>query len=150
MPTAPHKGAKRPTVSIVGSGRLGTALAIALSRANYQIEAVVAHGAAHARRAAGVMPKPGTKALSRSQLARLPASQILFITTPDGEILNIATQIAELKASSKGRTVFHTSGALPASEVLAPLAAAGFATGSLHPLVSVSEARTGADKLRGE
>ena len=38
---------------------------------------------------------------------------------------------------------------MAASEVLAPLALAGFATGSVHPLVSISEPRSGAEKLRG-
>jgi len=44
--------------------------------------------------------------------------------------------------------VLHTSGAL-SSSVLAPLAEVGFHTGSIHPLVSVSEPRAGAKALRG-
>jgi predicted short-subunit dehydrogenase-like oxidoreductase (DUF2520 family) len=46
------------------------------------------------------------------------------------------------------RTVLHTSGAL-SSNVLSPLAGAGFRTGSLHPLLSVSDPAAGAAKLRG-
>jgi len=42
----------------------------------------------------------------------------------------------------------HTSGAL-ASDVLEPLRNAGFAAGSLHPLVSISESRSGAELLTG-
>jgi predicted short-subunit dehydrogenase-like oxidoreductase (DUF2520 family) len=44
--------------------------------------------------------------------------------------------------------VIHTSGAL-SSKALAPLARAGFHTGSLHPLVSVSEPHSGAKALYG-
>jgi predicted short-subunit dehydrogenase-like oxidoreductase (DUF2520 family) len=42
----------------------------------------------------------------------------------------------------------HTSGAL-SSEVLAALAAKGFQTGSIHPLVSISDPVSGAAALRG-
>jgi predicted short-subunit dehydrogenase-like oxidoreductase (DUF2520 family) len=41
----------------------------------------------------------------------------------------------------------HTSGAL-ASDALEPMRGAGFAAGSLHPLVSISESRSGAKLLR--
>ena len=88
-------------------------------------------------------------ALSEREIQALPASKIILITTPDGEILKTAERIAALEASSRSRTVLHTSGALAASEVLAPLAEAGFATGSLHPLVSISEPRSGVKKLQG-
>ncbi|HMJ25639.1 MAG TPA: DUF2520 domain-containing protein, partial [Pyrinomonadaceae bacterium] len=40
----------------------------------------------------------------------------------------------------------HTSGAL-ASDVLKPMRSAGFAVGSLHPLISISESRAGAKLL---
>ena len=144
---SPGKG-KKPTVSIVGSGRLGTALAMALRSSQYEIEAFVSRKVAHARRAAALV-RPAAIALSEKDLQGLPASKIILITTPDGEILKTAERIASLGASPRGRTVLHTSGALAASEVLAPLGAAGFATGSLHPLVSISEPRAGAEKLRG-
>lgn len=139
---------KKLTVSIVGSGRLGTALAKALAVSHYEIEALVSRKIAHARRAAALVDS-ATIALAETELEGLPASKIILITTPDGEILKTADRLASLEASPRGRTVLHTSGALAASEVLAPLAAAGFATGSLHPLVSISEPGTGADKLRG-
>ncbi|HEU4477566.1 MAG TPA: Rossmann-like and DUF2520 domain-containing protein [Pyrinomonadaceae bacterium] len=148
MSDSRRRKSKSLSVSVVGSGRLGTALARALASATYEVEAVVARRIARARRAAELLG-PGTLALSEEQLDRLPASKIVFITTPDAEILKIATRIAGLEGSSKGRTVLHTSGALSASEVLAPLAAAGFSTGSIHPLVSISESRVGAEKLRG-
>ncbi len=148
MSIARPRRSKKPTVSIVGSGRLGTALAQALFVSNYKIEAVVAQRIAHSRRAASLLGS-ATLALSEKDLQVLPASKIILITTPDGEILKTAARIATLGAAPRGRTVLHTSGALAASEVLAPLAAAGFATGSLHPLVSISDPRTGSEKLRG-
>ncbi len=121
---------------------------MALSASHYEIEALVSRKIAHARRAAALVGS-ATIALSEKEMQALPASKIILITTPDGEIQKTAARIAALNASPRARTVLHTSGALAASEVLAPLAAAGFATGSLHPVVSISEPRTGAEKLRG-
>ena len=148
MSIARSRKNKKPTVAIVGSGRLGTALAKALCDSHYKIEAIVARQIAHSRRAASLLSSP-TLALSEKDLQGLPVSKIILITTPDGEILKTAAKIAALKAPPRGRTVLHASGALAASEVLAPLAAAGFATGSLHPLVSISDPQTGSEKLRG-
>src|SRR5215204_6793130 len=107
MPSPPSQAGKKPNISIVGSGRLGTALAIALSSLNYDVQALVARTVGHARRAAALVGS-STLALSVSQLNRLPASQLIFITTPDGAILDTAKRIANLEISSQGRTVLHT------------------------------------------
>jgi predicted short-subunit dehydrogenase-like oxidoreductase (DUF2520 family) len=135
------------TVSIIGAGRLGTALARALSDCGYTIEAIVARRISHARRAVQLS---GTRALALTsqQLSRLPASDILFITTPDDAIAGTAAQLAAtFHEPQRGRTTLHASGAL-SSEVLSKLRDAGFSTGSLHPLVSVSDSVQGARSLR--
>ena len=81
---------------------------------------------------------------------RLPESKIIFISTPDDEILNTATCIAELaEDSARGRTVLHTSGAL--SVFRGPGAVGG--EGLSHWLGSSAcfgeRATSGADKLVG-
>jgi predicted short-subunit dehydrogenase-like oxidoreductase (DUF2520 family) len=82
-------------------------------------------------------------------LPELPPSQILLITTPDDAIDAVARNLARAqKGMPGGRTVLHTSGAL-SSEWLKPLIDIGFHTGSLHPLVSVSDPAMGAANLRG-
>ena len=139
----------RPTVAVVGAGRLGTALALALTSCGYDLRAVVARRLAHARRAAALLKKPDALALSSAQLERLPQTQLLFIATPDDEVAGTAARLAALSSPNEGqRVVFHTSGAL-SSEVLAPLRERGFQTGSMHPLASVSEPLSGAERLRG-
>ena len=136
----------RPTISIIGAGRLGTALALALSGCGYQVEAVVSRVQAHARRAARLIDA-NTLALTTKQLHRLPPSSLLFITTPDDAISETAARISEeIKGRVRGRVALHTSGAL-SSEELRGLREAGFSTGSMHPLVAVSEARAGALSL---
>jgi predicted short-subunit dehydrogenase-like oxidoreductase (DUF2520 family) len=142
-----YQAKQQTTVSIIGAGRLGTALGRALSACGYRIEAVVARKSTHARRAAelsGTQPR----ALTLRQLGQLPASRLLFITTPDDAIAATAAQLAAtFPAQQRGRTALHASGAL-SSEALSDLRTAGFAVGSLHPLVSVSEPVHGAESLR--
>jgi len=139
------KTAKYPTVSIIGAGRLGTALAIALDSCGYRIEALVARRPGHARKASKLI-SGNCQSLSEDQLEKLPDSALFLIATPDDAISGVATSLAKAKSSNPQRTVLHTSGAL-SSEVLEPLAARGFHTGSLHPLVSISDPKQGAGAL---
>ena len=146
----------KPTISIIGAGRLGTALARALSTRGYRIEAVVARRKQSALRAARLAGAQ-MLALTRRQLDLIPESDILFITTPDDSLEETAQHLASLikgrpagSGSSgrkqKKRIALHASGAL-SSAILLSLKDVGFATGSLHPLVSVSEPVHGAERL---
>ncbi len=133
------------SVAVVGAGRLGTALALALGRCGYEVRALVSLKAGHARRAAkraGVR----TLALGVEELERLPAAALLFITTPDDAVEETARLLSSTLISDGG-VVLHASGAL-SSEVLAPLRKGGRAVGSVHPLASVSDAASGAESLR--
>lgn len=142
----------KPEVSIIGTGRLGTAIAIALAEEGYSIAALVAHRRESVRRAAAL---PGrlldglTRVLAVKELAKSRAPELLIIATPDDQIAKVAETVAKLDWNiGPNSTVLHTSGALSAS-VLSPLRKNGWSTGSLHPLVSVSEPMVGARLLRG-
>jgi predicted short-subunit dehydrogenase-like oxidoreductase (DUF2520 family) len=145
---APAPRAQRlRTVSIIGTGRLGTALGLALAGCGYHVEALVARRKSHARRAARLIPTEPL-ALSSAELDRLPSSDILFITTPDDLINETASRIAaEIKETRKRRVALHSSGALSSNE-LKSLSRVGFHVASMHPLIAVSEARDGAESLR--
>lgn len=137
---------RKTTISIIGAGRLGTALAIALTSRGYLIEAVVAQRLHHARRAADLIPSH-PQALTSAQLNLLPPSDLFFITTPDDAIKATALQLAtSTSTGGRGRIALHTSGAL-SSNVLSRLRDAGFSVGSLHPLVSISDPVSGAESL---
>jgi predicted short-subunit dehydrogenase-like oxidoreductase (DUF2520 family) len=163
MPTERRSTAKRnrqssnfhrrqTTISIIGAGRLGTALALALHRRGYRIEAIMARRLAHARRAAALLAAAHAQPLSATGLDSLPPSKLILITTPDDQIGPMAARLAasldKKGGSLQTRTALHCSGAL-SSDVLSPLRDAGFRTGSMHPLVSISEPVQGAESLRG-
>lgn len=139
------KPIQKPTVSIIGAGRLGQALALALQPAGYAIVALVARRRQKAEKAAGLLDKPAV-ALSAKQLDQLPSSDVVIIATPDDAIENVAARLATSLPLNDRGLILHTSGAL-SSEVLLRLAKRGFHTGSVHPLVSVSESRAGAKSL---
>src|SRR5213080_1000416 len=83
----------RPSVSIIGAGRVGTALGLALKTANYRVEIVVTRHRVSARRAATLIG-PQTVGLAEAQLDRLSRSQVasfnraslIIIATPDDSI----------------------------------------------------------------
>lgn len=149
---------RKTSIAIVGAGRMGTALGLALSSRGYLIEAIVARRKATARRAAKFI---GTRplVLTSAQIEDLPSTDILLITTPDDAIASTASQLAGIFKSrgagakrprAKGepmRTALHASGA-HSSDALRSLRDAGYAIGSLHPLVSVSDSTLGAASLR--
>ncbi len=139
----------KPSVTIIGIGRVGQTLASALQSAGYPILTLVFHSRPQVRKSGKLFENHFPKALllSFDQLERLPASDIILITTPDDAIEETAKKLAALHKGGRRRAVFHTSGAL-SSEVLRPLASAGFTFASIHPLVAIDPA-DGDAALRG-
>src|SRR5436190_5420161 len=115
------------TVSIIGVGRVGGALALALPAAGYSIDRLV-------RRRGEPDQRSGID------------SEIIFITTQDSEIVSVAEALAPTLNGTP--YVFHTSGAL-SSKVLQKLADVGCKTGSIHPLVSISAPDLGPERFKG-
>jgi predicted short-subunit dehydrogenase-like oxidoreductase (DUF2520 family) len=148
MPTSKAKQKLKPGISVVGSGRLGTALAIALRKTGYRIDALVARSLQGARKAAILLNAPVLE-LDFKRLSKLSSTGLVIITTPDDQIERVALKLARAKTrEGETRTALHTSGAL-SSTVLSSLAERGWHVGSIHPLVAVSEPRAGAKALRG-
>jgi predicted short-subunit dehydrogenase-like oxidoreductase (DUF2520 family) len=135
---------QKPGVTIVGAGRLGTALAIALSRRSYSIQTMVGRRLSNAKRAAALLDVP-VRVLAAKELGKLEVSKLVIVSTPDDQIASV---VESLRGLQRTATVLHTSGAL-SSGVLTPLAKRGWNTGSIHPLVSVSDPLIGAASFEG-
>ena len=132
------------SISIIGAGRVGSALAIALDRGAYRVDSVVYRSDRFLSFLRSALP-PETKFLKSINDESL-SSEILFITSGDPEIQAIAEDVA--KHSTLPRFAFHTSGSLSSSE-LSTLAEKGVLTGSMHPLAAVSNPESGAERFRG-
>ena len=133
MPDAKRK--QKSDVTIIGSGRLGTTLALALARSGYTIRSLVSRGGQSARKAARLLDAD-VQLLAAKQLRTLIDADLFLITVPDDQIALVARELSEINAD-RSVTALHTSGAL-SSEVLEPLREKGWHTGSIHPLMSVS------------
>jgi len=138
MPDTKRK--QKPEVAIIGAGRLGTTLAVALSRKSYTITSLVARSVRSARKSATLLDptllNEAAQVLAAKDLASVRPADLYLITTPDDQIATVAAQLARVEMKRQPAAL-HTSGALSA-EVLAPLRKKGWRTGSIHPLVSVS------------
>jgi len=132
------------TVSIIGAGRLGTALGIALNKLGYKITAVVSRKLQHAKQSAKLIGE--TLPLTSKHLSKIPQSEIIFIATPDDAIEEVASELTKTFSYNKPDFAFHTSGAL-SSEVLSVLRDKKISVGSIHPLISVSDSMIGAESL---
>ncbi|MBA2341457.1 MAG: DUF2520 domain-containing protein [Pyrinomonadaceae bacterium] len=144
------KLAAKPTIAVIGAGRLGTALARALAARSYTITAMVTRRLRNAQRSVARAGAHSAQSLSSTKLDLLPPTDLIFITTPDDAIADTAARLAQLGDfhPNKQPVALHMSGAL-SSEELAPLRKLRFAVGSMHPLVSVSDPVIGAGSLRG-
>ena len=123
------------TISIVGAGRVGTALARRLRALGWRIGAVVTRSQATSR--AAVRKVGAGKPLGHLSPEVL-AADVVLLATPDAVLEAVARVLAQLgRRACRGKIILHTSGAL-GRDVLAPLARCGAATGSLHPMQTFS------------
>jgi predicted short-subunit dehydrogenase-like oxidoreductase (DUF2520 family) len=123
----------KPMVAIVGSGRLGQALALELKRAGFKISEILSRDRASSRKAArDLAKKVGAKAVT-AKTALLEAD-VVWLLVPDREIAAVANALAP-RTSWKGKVALHSSGAL-GSEELEALRKRGASVASVHPFMT--------------
>ncbi len=132
------------SVSIIGIGRVGGALALSLPGDRYSVDNLVFRGDGDLSSLADKLSKPANL-IQCDELTEIH-SDVIFITTQDGSIIPAARDLApRIKGSP---VVLHTSGSY-ASSILDDLNSIGCHTGSLHPLVSISLAELGPQRFPG-
>src|SRR5215467_1492930 len=118
------KRSRKPAITLIGAGNLAQALGPALRAAGYRIDAVAGRQTASSRRRAAMLARnAGARAILLEQAA--PVADIIWICHTDDALAETARALAR-KPGWRGKTVFHSSGALT-SDVLAPLRRAGAA-----------------------
>ncbi len=130
-------------IAVIGSGRVGTALAVLLSRAGHKIVAVSGRGGTGervARHLPGVPVLPATEAASRAE--------VVLVGTPDDRIAGVVSDLAGQGAFHAGQAVVHLSGATGLG-ALAAAAGAGARPLSLHPLQAFPTVESAIERLPG-
>jgi predicted short-subunit dehydrogenase-like oxidoreductase (DUF2520 family) len=129
----------QPRVTIIGAGRMGQGLGLALKRRGYKIALV-------ARTSREVTPPLMLHQGSRAEATA--GAELVLIATPDDAIAQVAAELAAEGAISRDQVVLHLSGLLDRNALL-PLEESGAGCGSFHPLQSVADAATAAERLKG-
>ena len=161
--------AELPAISIIGPGKVGTALGVLCARAGWPLRAVAGRDLAKARagtraialalreslvrRASHPAPRSGSRLARLADLPLSPveaarAGELVLLTVPDDAIGPLCRRLADAGAFRKGAIVAHCSGAL-GSDVLAPARDCGCHVGSMHPLQTFPTVEAALGKLPG-
>ncbi len=131
-----------PMVGIIGPGRAGVGLGLALARAGYVVRL-------HGRHNTSV-PAPLTLSVGPGDepppwVAEPP---VVILAVRDDAIRPLADMLARAGVIRATQVVLHLSGA-QGQEALGPLVGSRAALGSLHPLQTLSEPARAPERLRG-
>lgn len=131
-------------VSIIGIGRVGGAIALALDHAGIVLEKLIFRSG---NSLSGISYNFSSK-VKFSGWDELESidSGIVIIAAGDPEIAAIAERVAIFDKLPS--VALHLSGSLSSDELIA-LKAKGVSTGSMHPLVSISDPVLGSQRFRG-
>jgi predicted short-subunit dehydrogenase-like oxidoreductase (DUF2520 family) len=125
---------KKPSITIVGAGRLGRALGMALRNTGYRVEEIVSRDQKSSRRKARELAALLGARCATAEDARLDANIIWFCVS-DREIAKAARTLAKASPDWKGKVALHSSGALRAAE-LGAWRRRGARIASVHPLMT--------------
>jgi predicted short-subunit dehydrogenase-like oxidoreductase (DUF2520 family) len=131
-----------PLVGIIGPGRAGVGLALALAQAGYAVRL-------HGRRKIAV-PKPLqlTVGPADEPPAWIAQAGVLILAVRDDAIHPLAEALARAQAVQAEQVVLHLSG-VQGQEALGPLVPSRAALGSLHPLQTISDPERAPERLKG-
>ncbi len=128
-------------LGFIGAGTVGTALSIRLSDRDYQVVAVSSRSQTSAEKLAQAIN--GCRAVNNNQ-AVADAAELVFITTPDGAIAPVASEIEW----HTGQRVVHCSGA-DSTDTLEPAKKLGAQVGAFHPLQTFASVQQAIDNIPG-
>ena len=127
----------RLKVGIISAGRVGTALGVALERADHVV--VACSAVAHDSRQRAQRRLPDTPVLPTPDVAA--SAELLLLAVPDSELAGLVSGLATTSAVRPQTIVVHTSGANGIG-VLAPLTEIGCIPLAIHPAMTF----TGSDE----
>jgi predicted short-subunit dehydrogenase-like oxidoreductase (DUF2520 family) len=127
----------RLKVGIISAGRVGSALGVALERADHVV--VACSAVSHPSRQRAQHRLPDTPVASPPDVAA--NAELLLLAVPDSELAGLVSGLAATSAVRPGTIVAHTSGANGVG-ILAPLSHDGCIPLAIHPAMTF----TGSDE----
>ncbi len=141
---AGHDHPARLDVGVVGAGRVGTALAVALSRAGHRVTGASAVSAASRRRVDRYLP--GTPVMEPADV--IGAADLVLLTVPDDALGALVRGLAATGAPLAGRLLAHASGRHGVA-VLEPATRMGALPLALHPVMTFTGRPDDVDRIAG-
>jgi predicted short-subunit dehydrogenase-like oxidoreductase (DUF2520 family) len=134
----------RLDIGIVGAGRVGTALAVALSRAGHRVTGASAVSVASRRRVDKYLP--GTPVMEPAEV--IGAADLVLLTVPDDALGGLVSGLAATGAPLAGRLLAHASGRHGLA-VLEPATRLGALPLALHPVMTFTGRPDDVDRIAG-
>ncbi len=134
----------RLDVGVIGAGRVGTALAVALTRAGHRIAGASAISEASRQRVERFLP--GTPVLQPEDVVAV--ADLVLLTVPDDALGGLVRGLATTGAPLAGRMLAHASG-MHGLAVLGPAVELGALPLALHPVMTFTGRPDDADRLAG-
>jgi predicted short-subunit dehydrogenase-like oxidoreductase (DUF2520 family) len=131
-------------VGVVGAGRVGTVLAVALRRAGHRVAAASAVSDTSVRRIRANLP--GT--MIRQPAEVVAQSDLVLLTVPDDVLAGLVAGLASTGADLSGRMLAHASGRHGLA-VLEPAVRQGAIPLALHPVMTFTGRPDDVDRLTG-
>jgi len=129
-------------IGIIGPGRAGVGLALALAQAGYSVFI-------HGRKKKSI---PASLTLTVGDGGKAPPwigdTAVVILTVRDDAITPLAESLAQARAIGERHVVLHLSGS-QGQEALGPLVTSRAALGSLHPLQTIVEPELAPARLKG-
>ncbi len=135
-----------PDISIIGPGKVGTALGILAAHAGLRVVAVGARDIAKAKEAAKKICKDA-HACSPTKAASL--GKLVLLTVSDDAIAQVCDELAKAGAFKQGSAVVHCSGALESEILSSARDKCGCYIGSLHPMQTFPSVEAGVENFPG-
>lgn len=131
----------QPTVTVIGTGALGSTLAKALYKNGYSIKSLYNRTIEKSRQLA---PKVHAKRVSEFPSSKEDLGSLIFLTVHDSEIAEAASRLGEIADNFEGYWIIHCSGSQPAN-ILKSLEKKGARIAALHPLQTFTSNSTPED-----
>lgn len=136
----------RPDISIIGAGKVGTAIGVLAARAGWRVSAMAGRTEERTEKAAASV---GADVLICAPVEAACAAQLVLLTVPDDEIEKLCASLAGDGAFRDGAVVAHCSGALTSDVLTSARDQCGCHTGSMHPLQTFPTVEAAVTRLPG-